>query len=104
MDYRAEFLPIAAAAVQALPPHLRRAVRDRIRDLCKDPVNRSRPTFPPQYPPGYQMIRFFAGSEDEMLFFVVLFKYHEDEQTLLIYAVAYGDALNHLGDMGDDAF
>jgi hypothetical protein len=88
MDYRLDVTDKAKAQIAALPPELAATVPDHFAKLAAAPVTLSIPGAPPASLPDRQIYPYRLTLGDGREYTVrVHFKYHQDEERLLIMAV-----------------
>jgi len=85
MSFAVEWEDEAEQDLAALPPLLASQVLDRLDEMTKDPVRRSRPTHFPYRPA--QCFEFPVHFEGVTYHFSVLFHYRPDEQGIILEAI-----------------
>lgn len=80
------YAPAAHAFLEALPTPLWKSVLKEIRRLADDPVLASAPPSGPLWPMR-QMFFFEVDDAGTLRSFVVVWRYHEDEQHIRILAI-----------------
>ncbi|MEM6552643.1 MAG: type II toxin-antitoxin system RelE/ParE family toxin [Planctomycetota bacterium] len=89
MSYVPELSDRAVDDLKRLDENLRSAAIDAIYELCEAPVLLSRPASTPPYPPGFQCYEVQVRVADIRYQITVLFKYSDDETSLLIYRIGH---------------
>lgn len=89
-SYRILLTRTAESERDRLAPDLVRIVNSKLTELAKDPFSLSRKTVSPPYPPGGMMREFDTiTSNGVMHYFVVLFRFGEDEKTLIVRGIGH---------------
>jgi len=81
------YSPAADEQFSALPVHLQSAVLDNLERLADDPVSSSAPPSSPLWPVR-QLFVFEVDDGVDCYLFSVVWRYHEDENSLRILAIA----------------
>lgn len=89
MSFRAILAPTAADDIARLDVWLRNVVHEELLRLCESPATLSRRSVSPPYPPGYLQFEFNRVFGDKGHYFVVLFRYGQDEETIHIHAIGH---------------
>lgn len=78
----------SAATIARFPNEVRNEIRAELLRLSENPATLSRPSVMP-FPAGYQMYQFRVEYDGDIHFFTVLFRYGDDEETLIIPAIGH---------------
>jgi hypothetical protein len=87
MSYDVRLTARAEADSAALPSHIQRFLEVRLLELGVSPSRVSRPSVSPPYPPGFMLYEFGYDVAGERWHFSVLFRYHQDETSLIVSGI-----------------
>ncbi|MGL4550200.1 MAG: type II toxin-antitoxin system RelE family toxin [Gemmataceae bacterium] len=94
MPYELMLTPTAERDLERLPEVLLDWVEEHLDRLAANPAAVSRPSVSPPYPPRRMMYQFNRPTPNGIYLVTVLFRYHQDEQRLIILDIGHGETIN----------